>query len=313
MAQVLDYSAGFPGAAAIARAGYVGAVRYIGFPSNRKCTNAAELRDFTLHGLGMALVFEQSITNWKGGRAAGERDARLGRNHANAIGFPSNRPIYMAVDTDVVSAADFNIMLDYMRGANSTLGGPALTGVYGEADVVDRCRQAGVAEYQWQTKAWSRGRTTTANLLQLIGSVYVSGIACDANNVLTPDWGQHNATEEDTLSWNDSLTFTNPETGKPATYPAGDWLLWTNYFANQIPAILAGVGALTAAVADGDLDSEVVLQRIETAVRETTNQVVTQTVLPALRTTVAEVLGEDNTEQADAIVSALAARLQPGA
>jgi hypothetical protein len=263
MAQVLDYSAGFPGAAAIARAGYVGAVRYIGFPSNRKCTNAAELRDFTLHGLGMALVFEQSITNWKGGRAAGERDARLGRNHANAIGFPSNRPIYMAVDTDVVSAADFNI--------------------------------------------------TTANLLQLIGSVYVSGIACDANNVLTPDWGQHNATEEDTLSWNDSLTFTNPETGKPATYPAGDWLLWTNYFANQIPAILAGVGALTAAVADGDLDSEVVLQRIETAVRETTNQVVTQTVLPALRTTVAEVLGEDNTEQADAIVSALAARLQPGA
>lgn len=202
MSQVLDYSAGWPGAAAIAHAGYVGAVRYIGFPSNRKCTNAAELRDFTLHGLGMALVFEQSITNWKGGRAAGERDARLGRNHANAIGFPSNRPIYMAVDTDVVSAADFNIMLDYLRGANSVLGGPGSTGVYGEADVVDRCRQAGVAEYQWQTKAWSRGRTTTANLLQLIGSVYVSGIACDANNVLTQDWGQHNiaSPEEDDMT-----------------------------------------------------------------------------------------------------------------
>jgi hypothetical protein len=55
---VLDYSAGFPGAAAIRRAGYGGAVRYIGFPSRVKCTTAGELADFDRHGLGMALVYE---------------------------------------------------------------------------------------------------------------------------------------------------------------------------------------------------------------------------------------------------------------
>lgn len=192
MSQVLDYSTGFPGAAAIKKAGYVGAVRYIGFPDRGKCTNRGEFADFADHQLGIALVFEANAARWREGFSAGEVDGRRGRDHSNTVGFPADRPIYMAIDQDVVRSGEFATMVEYLRGAGSTLGGVGVTGVYGEADVVDRARQAGVASYFWQTAAWSRGRRTTANLFQRVGTVYVGGIACDISDVLAPDWGQHN-------------------------------------------------------------------------------------------------------------------------
>lgn len=201
MVQVLDYSAGFPGAQAIKAAGYSGAVRYIGFPGRRKCTTAAELADFTAHGIGMALVFEDTVTDWRGGFAAGQRAGQLARTHANSIGFPTGRPIYIAIDQDVVSTGEFDTMLDYLRGANGPLGGPGMTGVYGETDVINRARAAGVAAWYWDTTAWSRGvKAPGIHLFQHVGTVTVGGIGCDINDVLLPDWGQH--TLEDTvLDW----------------------------------------------------------------------------------------------------------------
>lgn len=193
MSQVLDYSAGFPGAAAIKGAGYVGAVRYIGFPDRRKCTTQGELDDFNAHQLGMALVFESNATGWRLGYDGGRLHARWARDHANAIGFPADRPVYMATDQDVVTSGEFATMVEYLRGASTSLGGVHVTGVYGEADVIDRARDAGVAAWFWQTAAWSRGRRTSAHLFQRVGTVNVGGIGCDINDVLQDDWGQHNA------------------------------------------------------------------------------------------------------------------------
>lgn len=192
MSEVLDYSAGFPGAQAIKDAGYPGAVRYIGFPDRRKCATASELRDFNRHGIGMALVFEDDAADWRGGRPAGRRAATLGRAHATAIGFPLGRPVYLAIDQDVVNTGEFETMLDYLRGANEVIGA-ALTGVYGEADVIDRARDAGVASWFWQTAAWSRGRVAGGlHLYQHVGTVRVGGVDCDENAVIQQDWGQHN-------------------------------------------------------------------------------------------------------------------------
>jgi hypothetical protein len=70
---------------------------------------------------------------------------------------------------------------------------------------------------------------------------------------------------------------------------------------------------ITAAVADGDLDPDAVLTRVDTAVREATQQAIADAVLPALRGVLDEVLGDDNAEQADAIVTELAERLRPAA
>lgn len=190
--QVLDYSAGFPGAAKIKNAGYVGAVRYIGFPSRHKCTTAGEFADFTANKIGMALVYEDTLVDWRGGRAAGRNAGQRARNHATAIGFPTDRPIYMAIDQDVVNSGEFNTMIEYLLGAGDAFGRSNLVGVYGEADVIDRARDVSVAKYFWQTAAWSHGRHTAADLYQHVGTVFVGGVACDENDVNSLDWGQHN-------------------------------------------------------------------------------------------------------------------------
>jgi hypothetical protein len=314
MAQVLDYSAGFPGATAIARDGYKGAVRYIGFPSRKKCTTAGELQDFSRNGLGMALVFEDTLTTWRSGRTGGGRSAATAHTHAAAIGFPTSRPIYFAIDQDVVAQGEFDAMLEYLRGCGDTLGGPARVGVYGEADVIDRARDAGVARYFWQTAAWSRSRRATAHLYQHVGSVYVGGIACDTNDVLAADWGQHNLTLlEDDVALTDSITVSSPGDRKYIeTHPAkdiiGDTYFWAaDTFKAMFGQVLPMLTALTAAVTDGDLDQDAVLTRLDTAVREATSQTITSTVLPAVRDAVVEAVG---TDQADTIVDAIAARLQ---
>jgi hypothetical protein len=196
MAQVLDYSAGFPGALNIAKANYAGAVRYIGFPNRKKCTTRGELEDFSRNGRGMALVFEDAATNWRGGYRQGQIDAPIARAHADTIGFPHGRPIYFAVDQDVVGASQIATAVDYIRGAANWLGGPQYGGAYGEHDVIAAVAQAGAAHWLWQCRAWSgtpvklyAGR----HLYQQVGTVTVGGIACDINDVLQEDWGQHNA------------------------------------------------------------------------------------------------------------------------
>jgi hypothetical protein len=203
--RVLDYSAGYPGAKAIKDAGYKGAVRYIGFPDRRKCTNGNELNDFTAEGIGMALIYENNATEWRGGYGAGQSAGTRARGHANAIGFPRDRPIYYAVDQDVVSSGEFDAAIGYLRGAASTAGGYQLTGAYGEGDLIDRVRNAGsTASWYWQTAAWSRGRHTDAHLFQLVGGVSVGGVICDMNDVLKSDWGQHLGA--DTMSAADAYT-----------------------------------------------------------------------------------------------------------
>lgn len=191
MTQVADYSAGMPGAFSLKAAGVAGAMRYIGFPDRRKCTNYQELQSFGVADLGMGLVYEDQAGDWKTGERGGEIFGLRARNHARAVGFPDNRPIYMAVDQDLVQPMDFTIMIRYLRGANKALGGPSGTGVYGEADVIDRAREAGVAEWFWQSTAWSRGRHTAAHLYQTRATIVVNKIDCDLNDVLQPDWGQY--------------------------------------------------------------------------------------------------------------------------
>jgi hypothetical protein len=245
MAQVLDYSAGFPGAQAIRGAGYVGAVRYIGFPDRPKCTTSWELADFTNQGLGMALVFENSTTDWRGGYAGGQASGRRARDHANSIGFPADRPIYMAVDQDVVTPGDFNVMTEYLRGAGSSLGGAYVTGVYGEADVIDRARDAGVATWFWQTVAWSRGRRTAAHLFQHVGTVYVGGVACDVNDVLADDWGQHTGGGDMPLNQDDiDKILSSSVQGPDGWQYTKDVLAWAGYAARVVlPRIEAKIDA----------------------------------------------------------------------
>ncbi|GAA1281612.1 glycoside hydrolase domain-containing protein [Saccharothrix xinjiangensis] len=262
--QVLDYSAGFPGAAAIKAAGYGGAVRYIGFPDRRKCTSKAELEDFTRHGIGMALVYEDHADDWRSGYSGGVAAARRARAHADAIGFPRERPIYMAVDRDVVTEPEFRAAMDYLRGAGSVLG-REWTGVYGEHDVCARAasepvgESRGVARWFWQCRAWSGtpprmfgGR----HLYQYAGYVYVSGITCDYNDVLRDDWGQH--TLEGDVSaqevWDHRVPRTPDPVDKRTDAAAWELLRYTNEMTREVRDVVLKVFAMVTS--DPDITEE---------------------------------------------------------
>lgn len=230
----LDYSAGAPNATAVRAAGYVGVIRYIGFPGRTKCINRAEYADMLAHGVGVALVFEQFAADALQGAPGGRRNAALARAHAADIGFPPGRPIYMACDTDIVSPTQFATVLDYLRGAGEVLGGPQSVGVYGEYDVIDRAATAGVAAWFWQTRAWSGGqRHPRRHLMQELGQVVVDGIDCDRNTILAADWGQAGLNTEDAMPTADELW--DSQIGWPAnitdvphakdTYSAREWLI----------------------------------------------------------------------------------------
>lgn len=203
MARVADYSAGRPGAKNLKITGFIGAVRYIGQPGWTKNTDADEFEDFIANELDMALVFELSAGDWRGGFAAGARNARAARAHADAIGFPRDRPIYMAIDQDVVTEAEYEQVESYLDGAASVLG-KDLTGPYGEYEVCRRSWEWGY-RWQWQCRAWSGTPVehfANRRLYQYFGhpesgpnggpgpNIFVGGIEVDTNEVNAPDWGQ---------------------------------------------------------------------------------------------------------------------------
>jgi hypothetical protein len=201
MPYALDYSAGRPTAPQVKAAGYVGVVRYVGFPGRTKCITLAEMLDMTAGGVGVALVYEMTAGDALNGRAAGQSAARAAIAHAAALGFPTSRPVYYACDTDVVTPAQFAAVLDYIRGAADIHGSPSRVGVYGEYDVIEKAAAAGVCAWFWQTRAWSGGLLSgRAHLRQEIGQVVVGGIACDRNTILASDWGQTGTTGDPPMS-----------------------------------------------------------------------------------------------------------------
>lgn len=214
MAIVADYSAGKPGAKALKAAGFSGAVRYIGFFDLRdsrtpKCTTKAELDDFTANDLGMALVFESRADDWRGGYAAGFNNYKLARAHANMIGFPSTRPIYMAVDSEVIGNVNHAQMADYMTGARDAAGGPHLVGVYGQYSVCQYLwAKGGICDWYWQCRAWSGTPIQyfgPRHLFQHVGLVNAGPIPCDVNDVNQADWGQH--LEADSMTYEQFLEY----------------------------------------------------------------------------------------------------------
>lgn len=195
MATALDYSAGRPTGAAVRAAGHVGVIRYAGTQGRPKNITKAEYQDMDRNGVGVALIFEDLAGDALKGWGRGVDAARAIAADAASIGFPTSRPLYFAVDQDITTQMD--AVKAYFGGIASVLGSRPI-GVYGEADVLDAVIGSGLAEYGWQTAAWSKGRRTNkARLFQRIGSVVVGGIACDVNDILAADWGQHNAQGDD--------------------------------------------------------------------------------------------------------------------
>ena len=186
----IDYASYRPNLDEVKASGYVFVARYLCALVGTKIITKAEADDIKAHGLGLVLVYEQYKRRPLEGRIAGSQDAIVALAQSIAAGFPSNRPIYFAVDFDA-RPADQPAIDEYLRGAAEILGINRV-GVYGGINLIDRCFASGTATWFWQTGAWSYGKESVhANFVQMTalnGSV-VGGVKVDINETRQPDWG----------------------------------------------------------------------------------------------------------------------------
>lgn len=197
----IDFSfAAITGAQAKA-AGYSFVARYLA-SSPGKAITAAQAADYRANGLGIVLVFEDYANQALDGQAQGVADAKEALAQANAIGFPSDRPIYFAIDFDEADTPLTNgEIYAYLDGAASVLGINRV-GVYGGYYVVQRCIVNGHATWAWQTVAWSGGLVLAGAHIYQNGNSAFSGGA-DVDQALKTDFGQWGQGQEDEVSTTD--------------------------------------------------------------------------------------------------------------
>jgi hypothetical protein len=198
----LDYSGSVPSGAAVTRAGYGFVARYLANGlSGRANLTAGEVSDMHAAGVAVVLVWERKQLGQPDrvtlGRAAGVADAQAAVAQAHAVGLPDN-PIYFCVDFDAPDyspaatspRAKLGPIADYFDGVASVLPHGRI-GVYGGYWAVSRVLDAGLAEWAWQTAAWSGGKQDPRiHLFQRIGTVIVGGVDCDVNEARQANFGQ---------------------------------------------------------------------------------------------------------------------------
>lgn len=260
----LDYSGGRPSGAAVARAGYSFVVRYlVNGLSGRVDLSADEVSDMQANGVAVALTWERKIIGQPDrateGHGAGVADAQAAMAQANGVGLPDN-PIYFCVDFDIPdynpgnpsARAKLGPVGDYFEGVLSVL--PRVrVGVYGGFYAVSRVLDAGLADWAWQTAAWSGGREDPRiHLYQRIGTAVVDGVDCDINEARKDDFGQH-STEDIVTSAQDIAAAVwayplanpaydpkaDPSTGSgKKTFAAGDYLTATDMFVQALAPLI---------------------------------------------------------------------------
>lgn len=273
MSTALDYSAAKLQSATIKAAGHVGVIRYVGTPGRTKNITKAEFQELTRNGVSVALVYENKAGDANGGFSAGVTAARAARADADSIGWPRERPIYFAIDSDQVTDLDFDECDGYLNGASSVMGnGIERSGAYGEFDVIERFVGTRV-RYGWQTVAWSKGkRSKKSSLFQRLGQIYVGGIKCDVNDILASDWGQHNIQQgNDDMQLTDNVKLWDGRTVTVENCLAGV-LGHAEYIEGQNKQLAASVSGLAAALEAATKDPGISLDAVKQIVNEAVAQ-----------------------------------------
>lgn len=264
MAQVLDCSYSYPGAQAIADYGAAGTIRYLSWQSSKNW-HPDQIQSHQDQGLAVGAVWETTASRANAGWQAGNDDAGHANDQADALGWPADRPLYYAVDSDSWAWA----VRPYFEGAVSR--GRRPVGIYAQYDIIESLVGGGLLQWGWQTAAWSgngsgsggsiQGRRLSqhACLFQRVG--YVLNQTCDANDILKPDWGQWGAgTEQPTVRIPETmhrLVMTDIRGPDGATLDNGPSWLLTGGFKRWLPST-AYYDILHQAAVDLDPFAEVI-------------------------------------------------------
>lgn len=293
------------------KAGVRGALRYGDAGSEGKQIHAAERQAAARQGIEILLVDELGTGDaWDAAddRSAGVARGRSALADARAEGFG---PVGIAAAADAhASGKQITDAVQYATGFASVVT-KKWAGFYGFREVLTAVRAAGVVSWYWLC-----GSMPSAEDARWIafwqdnrGTFVVDGVQCDKNWRLDgPLPGAATNIEEDDVSALDVWGYKNK-----AAAPKGDayWYLRNTY--DTATATRAAVIALAAA--KQGVDPSALEAMIDKAVAEhtpTAAEIAAES-KPAIAEAVHAALGEDNADQADAIVDAIVGRLQNGA
>lgn len=202
----VDYSFARPSPATTRKAGYVGVARYLTHLPSGKALSSVEAKALHDAGLAITLVWETTAGRAGAGSAAGAADARDANKLADALGVPKDVVIFYAVDFD----ADPSDVAPYFHGAKTAGGRPV--GVYGSFRVV-KATLAGLADYGWQTLAWSGGKLlASAHLYQRGHATVAHPVSGTDENVVLhtfPTWNPNQ--ENNDMQLSDKVTISATE------------------------------------------------------------------------------------------------------
>jgi LysM repeat protein len=123
-------------------------------------------------------------------RDQGVSDANRATNLAKSIGQPEGTAIYFTVDFDA-QVSDVPNILNYFQGLRDTLKSYKI-GCYGKYSVINLIQSKGLADYFWQTYAWSSGQHASGlHLMQYKNDVsqYGLGFNVDMDQIENVDCG----------------------------------------------------------------------------------------------------------------------------
>jgi hypothetical protein len=129
--------------------------RYIdGTASTRKpswkVVTKAERKALGVAGIGLVLVFEVAVDNPLKGAAQGRADGGAAAVDAYSLAYDPHFPIVVAVDTDVHSG-NIAVVEAYVRAFAKSCA-PYKIGIYGDYDIIERCKD--LSQLNWQANAW---------------------------------------------------------------------------------------------------------------------------------------------------------------
>jgi hypothetical protein len=181
---LVDSAAAVDAGAAVA-GGIAGVIRYV---SQEPAKNLTAGEAAAYHGAGLTVnaVYEDGTTDYEGGATAGEQHGAVAKALLDAIGYPADRGLIVAVDTDIPSAA-YPLGLAYVR-ATATASG-RVAGVYGPDAFVRYCMASGV-KYGMNAAGWRDGAPNAAQIQQGAPAVSIGGTECDPDTATAADYGQ---------------------------------------------------------------------------------------------------------------------------
>lgn len=195
--------------------------RYASTSGNPKNLTENEVKLLAADDIGIVSIFETTAGRALNGESAGADDIQAAVAQHQPLGMPDHAPICLTVDFDA-QPSNLGQIERYFQGAASEAHGRPL-GVYGGMFVCNALLSAGLAEYVFQTYAWSHGQwASKTHLRQVQNGIMWDGWAVDLCEAHEADYG----------AW----LPTHPQPPQPPQPPTE----WTVHMISNLPTIDQG-------------------------------------------------------------------------